>query len=148
MARLGFPTEEEEDESLEPAEAAAEERMRKTLEFCPDGRLAREILTEMRDAGQNPGSAAYDMVIEAFARRGALDDALGVFSEMQAARVAPTDRTYDSLARPAARSGEYRFVEMLYNAKASDCGGGIGPESLAVLLDAYANSIPSKADRA
>ncbi|CAK0811832.1 unnamed protein product, partial [Prorocentrum cordatum] len=66
----------------------------------------------------------------------------------QAARVAPTCRTYDALARPAARSGEYRFVEMLYNAKASDCGGGIGPESLAVLLDAYANSIPNQADRA
>lgn len=125
---------------------AIELRIHKTLEFCPDGVLAREILAEMREAGQEPGVGAYNSVLEAFSRRGALDDALDLFREMKEAGVDPTADTFDSLARPAARGGQYRLVEMLYKAKAD--GGALGPESLVVLLDAYANSIPRQAAKA
>lgn len=127
---------------------AAEVRILKTLEFCPDGVLAKEILQELSFSGQPPGAGAYDAVLEAFSQRGALDDALAVFQEMQSARVPPTDLTYDALARPAARGGDYRFVETLYTAKASDRGGAIGAGSLALLLDAYANGLPRQAGRA
>jgi len=127
---------------------AAEVRIRKTLEFCPDGVLAGEILRELSDGGLQPGAGAYDAVLEAFSRRGALDDALALFQDMQDARVAPTDTTYDALARPAARGGDHRFVEMLYAAKAQDRGGNIGAASLALLLDAYANGLPRQAGRA
>jgi len=131
------------------ATAAADTRILRTLEFCPDGVLAREILGELRCTGVYISATAYDAVIEAFAHRGALDDALSVFREMQDGGVAATDATYDALARPAARAGEYRFVERLYEAKAVDHnGGGIGPTSLAVLLEAYANGVPRQAGRA
>merc|ERR1712129_249370 len=73
---------------------------------------------------------------------------LALFQEMQAARVPPSDLTYDSLARPAARGGDYRFVEALFAAKAADRGGDIGALSLALLLDAYANSLPRQTGRA
>lgn len=129
--------------------ASADTRILRTLEFCPDGVLAREILGELRHAGIYVSAMGYDAVIEAFGRRGALDDALSVFREMQDEGVAATDATYDALARPAARAGEYRFVERLYEAKAADHnGGGIGQTSLAVLLEAYANGIPRQAGRA
>lgn len=132
---------------------AIEVRMRKTLEFCPDGRLARDILLELqaettRNGKPGPGAGAYDEVIEAFSKQGALDDALALFQEMQKARIGATDRTYDALARPAARGGEYRFVEMLYGAKAADKQGDIGAASLALLLEAYANGLPRQVERA
>lgn len=131
------------------ATASADTRILKTLEFCPDGVFAKELLGELRRDGIHASAMAYDAVIEAFAHRGALDDALSVFQEMQAEGVDPTDATYDALAKPAARAGEYRFVERLYEAKACDHkGGGIGPASLAVLLEAYANGIPRQCGRA
>jgi len=128
--------------------AAAEVRIQKTLEFCPDGVLAKEILTELHTNSDRPGAAAYDAVLQAFTRRGALDDALEVFRDMRGAGVAATDTTYDALAGAAARGGEYRFVETLYGAKAREREGDIGATSLAVLLEAYANSIPRQAMRA
>jgi len=132
----------------EEERAAVESRIRKTLEFCPDGRLAHEILRELQAEGAPVGAAAFDLVIGALSDRGALDDALVVFNEMQEASVPPTNATWDALARPAARGGQYNFVERLYQAKASDCGGDIGEASLALLLEAYANGLPRQAGRA
>mmetsp|Transcript_89638 Transcript_89638/g.159185 ORF Transcript_89638/g.159185 Transcript_89638/m.159185 type:complete len:335 (+) Transcript_89638:29-1033(+) len=128
---------------------AAEERIRKTLEFCPDGKLAWEILQEMTDSGQHCGVGAYDAVMEAFSRRGALDDALAVFKGMQEAQLQPTEASYNLLAKPASKSGEYRFVEMLFAAKARESpDADIGAESLTILLDAYANGLPKQAMKA
>lgn len=137
-------------ESIAPSTGlrACDFRIQKTLEFCPDGVLARDILFEMRANGTIPGPDAYNSVIEALAHRGLLDDALAVFKEMQQARVQATDVTYDALARPASRSGQYRFVETLYRAKASDFGGSIGAESLSLLLQAYANGRPPQPEKA
>eukprot|EP00929_Paragymnodinium_shiwhaense_P046511 TRINITY_DN23682_c0_g1_i3.p1 TRINITY_DN23682_c0_g1~~TRINITY_DN23682_c0_g1_i3.p1 ORF type:complete len:373 (+),score=105.19 TRINITY_DN23682_c0_g1_i3:148-1266(+) len=125
------------------------ERMRRTLEFCPDGKLAKEILRDMRlhDA-KPPGVLAYNAVIEALTCRGALDDALEVLSDMKEGNVAPNADTYNRLALPASRSGEFRFVEALFRAKASDSGGGLGAESLTLLLDSYANALPRQPGKA
>jgi len=132
-----------------PGDLDAEERIRKTLEFCPDGKLAWEILQEMRDSGQQGGVGAYDAVLEAFSRRGALDDALAVFKGMQEAGLQPTEASYNLLAKPASKSGEYRFVEMLYAAKARESpDADIGAESLTLLLDAYANGLPRQVTKA
>lgn len=127
---------------------AAEYRINRTLEFCPDGVLAREIINEMCSNGTVPGPLAWNAVIDSFGQRGALDEALAVYREMQEARVAANDATYDVLARPAMRRGEFRFVETLYGAKAVDRGGSIGSESLAILLQSYANGQPPQPDKA
>mmetsp|Transcript_174463 Transcript_174463/g.559273 ORF Transcript_174463/g.559273 Transcript_174463/m.559273 type:complete len:381 (+) Transcript_174463:45-1187(+) len=136
------------DVGAEAKEDPVAARMHKTLEFCPDGKLAQEILMELIDEGATPRAGAFDAVIEAFSRRGALDDALVVFGKMKELEVSPTDVTWDALARPAARGGQFQFVERLYRGKASDRGGDIGPTSLALLLDAYANGLPRQAGRA
>ena len=126
-----------------------EVRIRRTLEFCPDGVLAWEILQEITASGEKPGVGAYDLVIEAFSRRGALDDALAVFKAVSEAGLQHSDISFDLLAKPASKSGEYRFVERLYAAKAqAKPDGEIGPASLALLLDAYANGLPSQAQKA
>lgn len=124
-------------------------RIRKTIEFCPDGALAWEILQEIVESGERPSVEAYDIVIEAFARHGATDDALAVFKAVKEAGLEPTDQSYDWLATPASRSGEYRFVEMLFAAKASTkADGQIGSRALKLLLDAYANGLPRQASKA
>jgi len=124
-------------------------RIRKTVEFCPDGALAWEILQEIVESGERPSVEAYDIVIEAFARHGATDDALAVFKAVKEAGLQPTDQSYDWLATPASRSGEYRFVEMLFAAKASTkADGQIGSRALKLLLDAYANGLPRQANKA
>jgi len=133
---------------VELVTTAAEYRINKTLEFCPDGVLAFEILQDMCSNGTVPGAQAWTAVIDAFGQRDALDEALDVYSSMQRARVAAADGTYDALARPAMRRGEFKFVETLYGAKASDRGGGIGSESLSILLDAYANGRPPQPRKA
>lgn len=132
----------------ELAAKSREYRINRTLEFCPDGVLAREIISEMCANGTVPGAQTWNVVIDAFARRDALDDALDVFRDMQKARVAATDATYDILAQPAMRRGEFRFVETLYHAKEMDHEGTIGAESLAILLEAYANGRPPQSERA
>lgn len=125
-----------------------EVRINRTLEFCPDGVLAKEILEDLIEKGEQPGAGAFDAVLEALGQRGALDDALSVFKAMQRLGVDATDQTYDALARPASRSGEFRFVETLYRAKASERNGQIGTDSLVILLDAYANGLPRQAGKA
>ncbi|OLP93804.1 hypothetical protein AK812_SmicGene24247 [Symbiodinium microadriaticum] len=128
--------------------------------FCPDGALAWEILQEIvalgsarrEESGERPSVEAYDIVIEAFARHGATDDALAVFKAVKEAGLEPTDQSYDWLATPASRSaspsGEYRFVEMLFAAKASTkADGQIGSRALKLLLDAYANGLPRQASK-
>jgi len=132
----------------ELASAGREYRINRTLEFCPDGVLAREILREMCLNGTAPGARAWNAVIDAFGRREALDDALAVFTEMREAGVAADEATYDLLALPAMRRGEFRFVERLYSAKAPTRGGSLGAESLEILLHAYANGRPPQEDRA
>lgn len=127
----------------------AEERMRRTLEFCPDGELAWEILQDMQTGDQRPGVGAFNLVMETFSRRGALDDALAVFKGLREAGLCPTEVSYDHLARPASKSGQYLFVEKLYAAKARDMVHAyIGADSLSLLLDAYANSLPRQATKA
>merc|ERR1712113_320247 len=102
-----------------------------------------------RDSGQQGGVGAYDAVLEAFSRRGAPDDALAVFKGMQEAGRQPTEASYNLLAKPASKSGEYRFVEMLYAAKARESpDADIGAESLTLLLDAYANGLPRQGTKA
>mmetsp|Transcript_42850 Transcript_42850/g.100479 ORF Transcript_42850/g.100479 Transcript_42850/m.100479 type:complete len:420 (-) Transcript_42850:78-1337(-) len=125
-------------------------RMRRTLEFCPDGVLARKLLGEMLAEGRVPSAAAYDLVLEALGSRGNINDALDLFREMQDAGVAATDRTYDALSRPASRSGEWRFVEKVYKAKAKNQppDEDMGATSLAILLDAYANGVPPQREMA
>ncbi|CAL1127909.1 unnamed protein product [Cladocopium goreaui] len=140
---------EAQDEASEPQEDLHEVRIRRTLEFCPDGVLAWEILQEITASGEKPGVGAYDLVIEAFSRRGALDDALAVFKAVSDAGLQHSDASFDLLATPASKSGEYRFVERLFAAKAqAQPEGEIGPASLALLLDAYANGLPSQAQKA
>ncbi|CAJ1414968.1 unnamed protein product [Effrenium voratum] len=137
------------EDTTEEENGHHEERIRRTLEFCPDGKLAWEILREIIDSGEQPGVGAYDRVMEAFSRRGALDDALAVFKAVTVAGLRHSDVSYDLLARPAARSGEFRFVERLYAAKAqTKADGQIGAESLTLLLDAYANGLPRQAKKA
>eukprot|EP00446_Apocalathium_sp_SHHI-4_P006545 CAMPEP_0177165786 /NCGR_PEP_ID=MMETSP0367-20130122/7691_1 /TAXON_ID=447022 ORGANISM="Scrippsiella hangoei-like, Strain SHHI-4" /NCGR_SAMPLE_ID=MMETSP0367 /ASSEMBLY_ACC=CAM_ASM_000362 /LENGTH=278 /DNA_ID=CAMNT_0018611821 /DNA_START=287 /DNA_END=1123 /DNA_ORIENTATION=- len=136
------------DIEFELADRAAEYRIKRTLEFCPDGDLARGIIREMCLNGTVPGVRTWNAVIEALGEQGALDDALGLFSEMQTAGVAANAVTYDLLASPAMRRGEFRFVEKLYAAKANDFGGGLGAASLAILLNAYANGRPPQAELA
>eukprot|EP00435_Cladocopium_sp_Y103_P048184 s859_g14.t1 len=143
------PEEIEAQEASEPQEDLHEVRIRRTLEFCPDGVLAWEILQEITASGEKPGVGAYDLVIEAFSRRGALDDALAVFKAVSDAGLQHSDASFDLLAKPASKSGEYRFVERLFAAKAqAKPEGEIGPASLALLLDAYANGLPSQAQKA
>jgi len=127
---------------------ALEFRIEKTLEFCPDGKLAREILKEIRASGQQPSAKAYEAVLEAFSKKGDLDAALALFKEMIEAGVPATDNSYDLLAKPASRGGEFRFVEMLYAAKSKDRDGEIGAKSLGLLIDAYANALPRQPTRA
>jgi len=119
-------------------------RMQKTLEYCPDGVLARELLGEALSEGQVLPALAYDLVLEALGSRGNTHDALDLFKEMQAAGVAATQRTYDALARPASRSGEWRYVEKLYHVH----GRPKGATSLAILLDAYVNGVPPQRAKA
>ncbi|CAK9091966.1 unnamed protein product [Durusdinium trenchii] len=136
-------------EPEEPEEDLHEVRLRRTLEFCPDGKLAWEILQEIVASGERPGVGAFDLVMEAFSRRGALDDALAVFKAVADAGLTHSDASFDFLAKPASKSGEYRFVERLYAAKAqSTQHGQIGPDSLSLLLDAYANGLPRQAQKA
>lgn len=89
-------------------------------------------------AGEEPTVGAYDLVIEAgllsslptrgeaFSKRGALDDALAVFKAVADAGLPHSAKSYDLLARPASKSGEFRFVERLYAAKAWWAAGGTG----------------------
>jgi len=119
-------------------------RMQKTLEYCPDGVLARELLGEALSEGEVPPALAYDLVLEALGSRGNTHDALDLFKEMQAAGVPATQRTYDALARPASRSGEWRYVEKLYHIN----GRPKGATSLAILLDAYVNGVPPQREKA
>lgn len=132
----------------ELAAQAREYRISRVLEFCPDGSLAHRILGEMVSNGTVPGARSWTAVIEAFGGRNALDGALDVFRDMQQAGVAPTGATYGALARPAMRRGEFKFVEALCRAKASDCGGLLGVEFLEILLETYANSWPPQPERA
>lgn len=141
---------EAQDAALEEELAAASRdyRINRTLEFCPDGELALTIIREMCQNGTAPGVHSWNAVIDAFGQRGALDEALQIFAEMNEARVAANGATYDVLAKPAMRRGEFRFVERLYAAKLSDDATGIGPESLTILLLAYANGHPPQTDKA
>mmetsp|Transcript_73600 Transcript_73600/g.145867 ORF Transcript_73600/g.145867 Transcript_73600/m.145867 type:complete len:289 (+) Transcript_73600:50-916(+) len=132
----------------ELAAASREHRINRTLEFCPDGELAWTIIREMCQNGTAPGVRAWNAVIDAFGQRGALDEALSIFSKMNEEKVAANGVTFDVLAKPAMRRGEYRFVERLYAAKLSDHATGIGPESLTILLLAYGNGHPPQTDKA
>jgi len=141
---------EAQDAALEKelATASRDYRINRTLEFCPDGELALTIIREMCQNGTAPGVRSWNAVIDAFGQRGALDEALGIFSEMNEAKVAANAATYDALAKPAMRRGEFRFVERLYAAKLSDDSTGIGPESMTILLMAYANCHPPEVTKA
>lgn len=91
---------------------------------------------------------SWNAVIDAYGMRNAIDDALAVYKEMQAARVVANPSTYDALARPAMRRGEFSFVEKLYNVRLDDFGGNLGAESLGILLNSYANCLPPSPERA
>nr|CAD1839520.1 unnamed protein product [Ananas comosus var. bracteatus] len=86
--------------------------------FAAAGRLDRvpQLLAEMAAGGHLPRDDpdAYNVLVEAYARRGAAREAVAVLRQMQAAGCAPTAATYSLLLGLYGRSGRYDDVRELF----------------------------------